>query len=367
MQADLFLKKQLELYPYMQAQDALKYCFQAAFGPEHLIKSPEDAKVRFENELAGLQVKKGELIEKLSNSYSRIHLAPMKAFSSKGESLFSLFLMSAQGALDPDADQNFEKLTDHVGDLAKAGSLPFSDQSWKRELRCFREAGHGAPSHSTLFREKAHPAYRLISNRYLQALEVLMRLEALNARAEVKVVAIEGRAAAGKSSLAAVLSQVLDGGLIHMDDFYLPMEIRSSARLSEPGGNVHYERFQMEILPKIRSAQAFEYRRFDCGSQNYTAPRLVKAGEWRIVEGAYSLHPALGDYADFKVFYDISPERQKERILARNGETTLKVFSERWIPMEERYFQACKCAQKLDLIIRAGDDWHNPPQTSGQA
>ena len=32
-----------------------------------------------------------------------------------------------------------------------------------------------------------------------------------------------------------------------MDDFFLPMELRTAERLEEPGGNVHYERFSAEV------------------------------------------------------------------------------------------------------------------------
>ena len=81
---------------------------------------------------------------------------------------------------------------------------------------------------------------------------------------EVRIIAIDGRCAAGKTTLAARLVKELGGDVIHMDDFFLPPALRTPERRSEPGGNVHYERFLTEVLPNLRSGRPFFYRRFDC-------------------------------------------------------------------------------------------------------
>lgn len=80
----------------------------------------------------------------------------------------------------------------------------------------------------------------------------------------MRIIAIDGRCAAGKTTLAARLAKELGGDVIHMDDFFLPPALRTQERRSEPGGNVHYERFLTEVMPKLASGQAFSYQRFDC-------------------------------------------------------------------------------------------------------
>lgn len=71
----------------------------------------------------------------------------------------------------------------------------------------------------------------------------------------------------------------------------------------------------------------------------------------RIVEGAYSCHPALGDYMDLRVFSHVEPGEQMARITARNGREMAEVFRLRWIPMEETYLAAFQLPQKADLQI----------------
>lgn len=53
--------------------------------------------------------------------------------------------------------------------------------------------------------------------------------------------------AAGKSTLALLLSEQPDATIFHMDDFYLQGRQRTYERLNEVGGNVDYERFAKEV------------------------------------------------------------------------------------------------------------------------
>ena len=168
------------------------------------------------------------------------------------------------------------------------------------------------------------------------------------------VAAFDGRSAAGKSSAAEWLAVQLGGEVIHMDDFFLPLELRTLERLAEPGGNVHRERFETEVLQGLVSGEVFRYRRFDCSVMDYG--ESVSAGDKRliIIEGAYSLHPSFGNYYDLAVFFDIDPEEQKSRILRRDGPGKLVAFTQRWIPMEERYISAFDIENRCDMVIKGG-------------
>ena len=165
------------------------------------------------------------------------------------------------------------------------------------------------------------------------------------------VIAIDGRAASGKSTLAEQLSEVLDADVIHMDDFFLPPELRSEERLAEPGGNVHYERFCEEVLPYLNSPELFSYRTFDCSRMDYNGESIVRNTPIRIVEGSYSHHPKFGKYADLFLFLDVDTEEQLRRIRLRNGEEKAQMFAKKWIPMEERYFAAFEIKTHAGAII----------------
>ncbi len=165
------------------------------------------------------------------------------------------------------------------------------------------------------------------------------------------IAALDGRSAAGKSTAAQWLAAQLGGEVIHMDDFFLPVELRVKERLAQPGGNVHYERFAAEVIAGFKTGRDFSYRRFDCGKMDYSGTLTAGNCPLTIVEGAYSLHPELGEYYDIAVFFHVAPEEQKGRILARNGAEKLNDFTQRWIPMEEAYIAAFDVENRCDMVI----------------
>ncbi len=169
----------------------------------------------------------------------------------------------------------------------------------------------------------------------------------------VHVLAIDGRCGSGKTTLAAALATALDADVIHMDDFFLPPALRTPQRLATPGGNFDCARFCAEVLPHIHQNAPFAYQRFDCaqGALAELRPIAKAPCAWRIVEGAYCHHPSLGDYAQCRVFVDVSPDEQLARITARGGAQKAEQFRTRWIPLEEAYLSAFDIAAHADLCL----------------
>ena len=184
---------------------------------------------------------------------------------------------------------------------------------------------------------------------------LLRRIRALAAAQPRVLVAIDGRCAAGKTTLAASLQAQLACNVFHMDDFFLRPEQRTEARFTQPGGNVDRERFLEEVLIPLREGRPVDYRRFDCATFTIAPPQRIKVGTLNIVEGAYSMHPDLALYYDLSVFLSISAEKQRERILKRNAPAHAKQFFDRWIPFEQRYFNALDVRNRCDLILSADD------------
>ena len=169
--------------------------------------------------------------------------------------------------------------------------------------------------------------------------------------ADCFVIAVDGRCGSGKTTLTAVLCDRLNADAVHMDYFYLTPEQRTKARFSEPGGNVNYERFSEEVLPRLGKPGSFSYRRYDFPTRSFPEVCSVRSGQRVIVEGAYSLHPVFGDYADLRVFSDIGRGEQEKRILLRNGPAGLENFRQIWIPLEENYLSACRIRETCDIMI----------------
>lgn len=167
---------------------------------------------------------------------------------------------------------------------------------------------------------------------------------------ETILVAIDGNAASGKTTLGYYLTQTFACNLYHMDDFFLQDQQRTDERLSEVGGNVDYERFKEEVLEPVLRKEDVIYRPFSCKTRSIQAEQRIPFQRLHIVEGSYSQHPYFGDVYKLKVFLHISEEVQKERIRMRNGEELLERFVTEWIPKENAYFEKFQI-QKQSLVL----------------
>lgn len=330
-----YLQEQMTKHPSMQPRDIIKMCYQAARGAEHLLSDFEAAKRYFEREFETTAPAEGALMENISDDICRVNLGVWKAKGLPGEWLLRIFLDSASTPYGGE-----ELLKEYLQEAMQ--TVP----SAREDLQVYLESEMPAVHHSEIYRENEHPAYRIVRRQSLRILPVLMEILQKGAG----IIAIDGRAASGKSTMGKLLAQILDAPLIQMDDFFVPPVLRSEERFKEPGSNVHYERFIEEVLPYINEG-IFEYRIFDCSIMDYNGKKKIEKAPWRIVEGSYSHHPRFGEYADIKVYAYVDSEEQMQRIRERNGETMAEMFRTRWIPMEEAYFDAYAIKENADIIV----------------
>ncbi len=185
----------------------------------------------------------------------------------------------------------------------------------------------------------------------MEALDRLLPvMEEKMAGRERFLLAIDGRCGSGKTTLAAALAEVFSCRVIHMDEFFLRPHQRTAQRLSQPGGNVDYERFLREVLLPLSRGEDLSYRPYDCGTQSLLSPVPVEARGLTVIEGSYSCHPELRRYYDLRVFLTVEEEEQLARI-QRRSPGKLEAFRERWIPLEERYFSQCAVESACELIL----------------
>lgn len=331
----------------MQPGDIMKLCFQAAFGAEHLLSDKEAAFKYLEEELRSAEPVDEPLFERISPDYCRIGLGAWKQRNLPIDWLFRMFSFSASTA---NGDEGlFQQYVETANSLIRSGDIPVS--GWDIYKSRYEAEGLHAVHHSQTYRQNEKPSYRVVKAGFIRLIPLLEKILQLPAKDGAQVIAIDGRSASGKTTLASHLEIILNAGIIHMDDFFLPLDLRTESRLAHPGGNVHYERFMDEVLPYLSKTEAFSYRIFDCALLDYTGERHVTQGEWRVVEGAYSCHPAFERYMDLRVFSTTDAQEQYQRILVRNGEKMAKVFAERWIPLEEAYFKAYSVQEQADIVL----------------
>ena len=101
------------------------------------------------------------------------------------------------------------------------------------------------------------------------------------------LVAVDGRCASGKSTVAAWLSASVGCAVFSMDDFFLQPGMRTEERLATPGGNVDHARFLKEVLaPLSQGERLISWQPYDCGTQCLLKGRQQATCPINIIEGA---------------------------------------------------------------------------------
>ena len=331
-------------YPLLQAEDIFKYLFQSAFGCEHLVSDPSAALnyIKKEREMSV----SSPTLDELDGEYTRVHISCLAP-----ETLARLFCLSAK---KEDGLASLEAKLEVAKELVANGDLPLDGEDFSRKLEAWRQAGYPALHHSDAFREAYRPAYRVIANKYAKFLSIFAEIDGLLANGNA-IIAIEGGAASGKTTLSGIFAEVYDCNVFHMDDFFLRPSQRTPERLREVGGNVDRERFLSEVLLPLRRRETVTFRPFDCSLWDLGAPVSVDPAPLSVVEGSYSMHPLLAPHYDGAVFLDIDPALQRARIEKRNSPPMAKRFFEEWIPMENAYFEGMRVKERCGVHIPVSD------------
>ncbi len=349
------IEQQVARYPKMQPQDAVKLVYQHVFGNGHMVKDRDTSldfiKKEYETAKfthAGEDLTGLPFSEDIGNWYARVNLLKVE----DEEQLISLndaFVASA--ALGGGNLEYFLSRLYFLNELSSYGIFEFDEEDMTDYLSEYEKQNYPMVSHSQRYKEFYDPAYRVIDARYLRLLPLITKIRQLMKEKNKVIIALDGRAASGKTTAAELLSLIFDASVIHMDDFFLPAELRTKERFAEPGGNVHYERFREDVIRHIKKNEDFSYRRFDCNVMDYGAKVDIEAKPLMIVEGAYSQHIEYRSVYDFKVFFDIDPQMQLMQILNRDGEQMLQMFQNVWIPLEENYFEHSEIRDKSQMTI----------------
>lgn len=167
------------------------------------------------------------------------------------------------------------------------------------------------------------------------------------------IIAIDGNACGGKTTLGEYLKEKYDATLIHIDDFYKSRNKNVTIDLNSKEGNINYPRFKNEIIDKLNDENLI-YTKFNCSKQELENPEVLKLKPLIIIEGTYSLNPRLHRYFDASIFVEISDELQKNRLKKRNP-NSYDSFINTWVKLERNYFKEFDILLNSDFVINGSN------------
>ena len=153
------LRTHARRYPLMQPTDAVKLIYQNEFGGGHLIRDEESCLRYLRAEYASAEKDPhAPLYEPIGNGIVRVNLAAVK--EADLEWIGKRFIRSAfqhTGSLD-----RFLQKLEVLRQLTGEGIFSFSAEALERYLGQYAQAGYPMVSHSEVYRQQYHPAYRIV-------------------------------------------------------------------------------------------------------------------------------------------------------------------------------------------------------------
>ncbi len=135
----------------------------------------------------------------------------------------------------------------------------------------------------------------------------------------VKIIAIDGPAGAGKSTLARRIKEKLSDlvgveniSIVHMDDLYEGWENALTSQLTKT--------LVSQILTPVSMGKRFSYRKYDWLSGRYGDFVEQEPPKYLILEGVGAGQKTTRKYLDHLIWIDIDLETGLQRVLQRDGD-----------------------------------------------
>ena len=166
------------------------------------------------------------------------------------------------------------------------------------------------------------------------------------------LVTVDGPCASGKTTFASYLAGILDAAVVHTDDYVVPHSMKTKERLALPGGNCDAERLMREVVTPWRGGLPVLVSRYDCHADRLLPPEALPDCGVLVLEGSYCNLPEIREAADVRFFLDTAPEIRESCLRERESPESLRMFIERWIPLENAYFSAFGLPDAECVVIR---------------
>jgi uridine kinase len=183
------------------------------------------------------------------------------------------------------------------------------------------------------------------------------RIDSLRTVAPAPVlVALDGRSAAGKSTLAQQVAARTAALVIDGDDFYRGGD-DAFWRAHSPAEKVDLVidwRRQRTLLTTLGRGEPARWQPYDWEADDGRLAPEVHVGPVAVVmlEGAYSARRELAELFALRALLVVPPAVRRERLLRREGERYRAEWEGRWGQAEDLYFEHLMPPGSFDLVLR---------------
>ena len=152
------------------------------------------------------------------------------------------------------------------------------------------------------------------------------------------LVAIDGPAGAGKTTLAAHLAGAMQASVFHMDDFYDGWD----------GLSAGIDNVLNDVVLPLAHTRELTVRRYDWSRATFGAPEVVFVEDVVIIEGVGAGAALLRPQIDILIYVDAPEANRHEWALSRGGENFESMW-DAWAVHEAAYFDRDRPHESSDV------------------
>jgi uridine kinase len=157
-----------------------------------------------------------------------------------------------------------------------------------------------------------------------------------------RLVCLEGRAGAGKTTLADEVARSYPGSVavVHLDDLYEGWS----------GLPTVADRIARELLPPLAAGRPASIRRWDWAADGLGAALTVPVTDALILEGVGSYARSYDEYVSLVVWVDAPDDVRQKRAMDRDGEV-FAPYWDQWAADEDRVHARERTRDRADVFV----------------
>ena len=176
-------------------------------------------------------------------------------------------------------------------------------------------------------------------------MQLIAALLDLCSEKEHPIIAIDGPAGAGKTTLAheiyLALAPKMSVGVIHMDDLYDGWENALGADLTK---------VLLYLSDQHKQQKPAKINKYNWTTSSFEDSEEATPSELLILEGVGSGDMAIQDDLAALIWIDIDPEIGVKRVIARDGAQVADEMR-KWLGTQQEYFSQHSTREKADFIL----------------
>jgi uridine kinase len=155
-----------------------------------------------------------------------------------------------------------------------------------------------------------------------------------------RLVAIDGPAGSGKTTLAGAVAELTGAQVVHMDDLMDGWD-----GMAGTGPQL------LSIVEPLARGEAGSYRHYDWHEARFDRTVEVPPAPWLVIEGVGAGNPAIADLVTVLVWVEADDDVRLRRGLERDG-SAMEGHWRAWMRDEIGFFAAHRTAERADVRVR---------------